>query len=123
MGLLGSRLKVEGSRARLTLQWRIGPPPGDPVVFVHLFNLFTCAGKVAALADGAPLGGAYPFRLARPGDRIEDVREFPIERSAADGCYSGEVGPYRPQDGARLSVIGPDGAPLPNDLVPLRPDL
>ena len=123
--LQGADLQVGEGRARLELTWIVTRPlwvvqnpADDPTIFVHLF---TCNGDIAALADGAALGGAYPFRLARAGDEITDVREFALDVSDPAGCYTGETGLFRPADGSRLSATGADGQRLVNDLLPLAP--
>ena len=51
---------------------------------------------------------------------IHDVRQIPLETSAADNCYTVEVGLFY-ADGQRVPIHTPDGELYSNDLIPVQP--
>ncbi|MCQ3930480.1 MAG: hypothetical protein DPW16_08455 [Chloroflexi bacterium] len=87
---------------RLELVWQVQSPPTELLeIFVHLM----CDDRLAADADGPPVGRLYPLAMWQPGERWQDFRYFIIP----DGLYPPEclsvlVGLYNPTTGDRLPV-------------------
>ncbi len=109
--------RLEGRQMAVTLTWSyLGPDPGA-TVFRHVFD---CAGNVLGLGDGHALGRLLPFGALAPGARVRDVRHIPLDSLAADGCYTVEVGLFRP-DGSRVTARAPAGLEFENAVVPLAP--
>jgi len=108
--------QIEGDEISLTLNWKyLGPDP-DATIFRHVLD---CAGNVLGLGDGHALGRMLMFPYLTPGAEIRDVRRMPLEALAVDGCYSIEIGLFRP-DGSRVTALAPDGTPFANAVVTLH---
>ena len=71
------------------------------------------------MGDGYVLGRMLPFGLLLPGAEVHDVRSIPLEAASADGCYTLEIGLFRP-DGSRVPAFAPDGTEFGDDIVPLH---
>ena len=67
-------------------------------------------------------GGATPH-VTFTGKKVNALGYRDYERSPAKppGTYRVHVGMYRPADGTRLNVLGPDGAPLADHVVLEQP--
>lgn len=110
-----------GDALLLDLYWRAERPvEGDLVVFTHLLGVAynpRTQGPVWGQHDARPLEGAYPAALWRAGERVVDRHRIPIDADAPSGTYRLEVGMYRAEDGARLTVTS-DGASSDHVLLP-----
>jgi hypothetical protein len=114
--LTGAQYHVADAEAVVTLEWKyLGPDPGA-TIFRHLFD---CAGNVVGLGDGYALERMLPFTYLSPGAEARDVRHMPLDAISADGCYSLEVGLFRP-DGSRVAALAPDGTAFENAVVTIR---
>jgi len=101
-----------GQTAQLTLYWQVGkklmpmpaPTKGAPLsVFVHLVD--GDPTKMVAQYDGWETA----LRGLEPGDVIAQHANLDIGAPVKPGKYDLLVGLYSPQDGARLTVNGPQG--------------
>ncbi|HEV7217029.1 MAG TPA: hypothetical protein VGP33_18120, partial [Chloroflexota bacterium] len=103
-----------GATISVPLRWlAVGAPSQDFTVFVHLLD---STGKLAAQADGPPLGGRYPTSAWGAGEVVADTRLLRLPASLAPGRYAVHVGWYLPSTGARLAA----SPPTPNDAVPVE---
>ena len=98
LALLGYQLEPsEGSLDMLSL-WRVTEPPAtDLKIFIHLLD---AAGQVVAQHDGLDVTA----RTLRPGDELAQLHTITLPPDLPPGEYALQLGLYRPQDGARLTV-------------------
>ncbi len=88
-----------------TLVWEsIAPVDTNYTVFVHLLSP---DGILAAGQDGQPVNALYPTSWWAPGEVIIDARRWLPD--LPPGTYQLEVGLYRLDTGARLSLLTSDG--------------
>jgi hypothetical protein len=86
---------------KLTLDWEV-PESENVSVFVHLL----CGEEMIGQADGAPLGGLYPFDQWLPGTRWQETRLIGLPDGTADDCLKMRVGLYDPESGQRVRLAG-----------------
>ncbi len=104
--LLGYEISAEtvkpGQSLDVELYWQVNAqPPGNYVLFVHLFDE---AGTMVAQRDTHPGLGNFPTSLWQPGDRFVDtVRIHLPETAYAPENATLSIGLYDP-DGYRLAV-------------------
>jgi hypothetical protein len=72
-------------------------------VFTHLVDE---SGMVRAQQDGMPVNGAYSTALWLPGEFVTDTHTLTLPSDLPPGDYGLEVGLYRAETGARLTVTG-----------------
>jgi len=103
-----------GETLALTLYWSAGGPlPGRYKVFSHLLGeTFNAANGnfLWGQSDAEPAANTRPTTGWRAGEVIVDEHAIPIAADAPPGAYRIEVGLYEPVSGARLAVVGADGA-------------
>lgn len=93
-----------GQAVRLHLMWRAAAAMDeDFTVFVHLLGP---DGALAAGADSAPVGGAYPTSRWAVGDVVAYNVTLALPADAAAGEYTLELGMYRWPSLERLPVSG-----------------
>jgi 4-amino-4-deoxy-L-arabinose transferase-like glycosyltransferase len=93
-----------GSTLPLTLTWEcLGIFDADYSVFVHLVG---DDGHPLAQVDSQPLGGSYPTRFWKVGERIIDPYELTVPPGVPAGDYDVMVGMYLPATGERLPTGG-----------------
>ncbi len=106
-----------GEAFTVSLHWEaLAAVEEELVAFVHLWE----PGAAAPLAqhDGIPRGGWFPTAAWQKGDYVPDTHILALPPELAPGRYPLWTGLYRPGDGSRLPVSGPE-APYAFDLVPL----
>jgi hypothetical protein len=105
----------------LTLYWSAaGPLPQRYKVFSHLLGeTFNAAGGnfLWGQSDAEPAANTRPTTGWRAGEVIVDEHTIPIAADAPPGAYRIEVGLYDPISGARLAVVGPDGAAVGDHVI------
>ena len=112
---LDSSLVQPGDDVLLRQYWQVTDAPSeDWIVFVHLVD---ASGELVAQADGPPLGGHYPCSYWRSGEWLEDERRLSIPASAAGQRLQLIVGFYRRDSGARMPLLGADGAVIGDNVV------
>ena len=111
----GAAAASPGGSVTLDLHWAIGDKlDRDYTVFTHLLGEAhnpRTQGPVWGQHDSQPADGGYPTTQWLVGDVIVDRHVIPVDEGAPDGAYRLEVGLYTVEDGRRLEVRGPDGAP------------
>ena len=110
-----------GESINLRLYWTSG---GDVTqrykAFTHLLgDTFNAAGGnfLWGQADNEPAANTRPTTTWRNGEVIVDEYAIPVAPDAPPGTYRIEIGLYDPITGARLPVMGPDGAPVADHVV------
>jgi hypothetical protein len=108
--LLSAKAGLNGQTVTLDLTWRAAAPaPADYTVFVHAVGP---DGSLVGQADGYPIGGLYPPNGWRPGDAVDDRREFTLTGKASEI----QVGLYdRANATARAAASDGSGQALPDD--------
>jgi 4-amino-4-deoxy-L-arabinose transferase-like glycosyltransferase len=99
-----------GQALTVTLYWQaLARMADDYKVFVHLVGPEP-EERIVAQSDKAPLGGAWPTWAWEPGYQVRD--EYPLDLPAdlLPGKYELRAGLYRPSDGSRAPVQGPEGS-------------
>jgi hypothetical protein len=119
--LLGYDLSAErltaGQPLRLTLYWQaIERPAADYTVFTQLIGP---DGQVWGQQDNQPQAGRYPTTAWPVQDKVVDRYELKLKEGAPPGAYRLLVGMYDLATGQRLAAIAADGAPLPDNAIPL----
>jgi hypothetical protein len=96
--------KDKSQSVTLTLYWQaLGEMDTDYTVFVHLVD---GNGTVRGQHDSAPMNGAYPTTLWRPGEFVTDAHALTLPSDLPPGDYVLEVGLYQAETGQRLAVAG-----------------
>jgi hypothetical protein len=96
---------------QITLLWQaIAAPNRSYSVYAHLVDE---QGRMWGQSDSPPLAGFYPTREWDSGERVEDRLGLPILPGTPPGTYWVRLGLYRADDGTRLPVSWPGGAPDP----------
>ncbi len=105
--------RATGQLLNLTLYWQCQTrPPADFTVFVHVLDE---GGNIVTQMDRPPLNGDYPTSVWDPGEVIVDSLAVPLttpellDSTASSRELWLRIGLYRPEDGSRLPVLGPDG--------------
>jgi hypothetical protein len=100
-----------GEDLEVTLYWEVtAEPPGDYLQFVHLIDE---QGLMIAQRDTHPGLGRFPSSQWQVGDRFVDTVVIDVPEVAyAPALGMVSTGFYAPQEGYRLGVNAPDGAPL-----------
>jgi hypothetical protein len=112
---LGSEALKPGETLDLTLFWQASTRiPEDYTVFVHLVG---ADGELAFGNDKPPLDGDWPTHAWEPGYTVRDGHPLSLPEDLAPGVYELRVGLYRPGDGWRLPVTGPDGGVRDNAII------
>jgi hypothetical protein len=91
---------VEAARAgdALEIVWQLRQPVAETIhAFVHVRD---ADGRIVRQADGAPVGGGYPFALWSVGETVRERRT--INDVPPGGTVA--IGVYRPESGERLLV-------------------
>jgi hypothetical protein len=119
--LLGYDLSAErltaGQPLRLTLYWQATErPAADYTVFTQLIGP---DGQVWGQQDNQPQAGRYPTTAWPVQDNVVDRYELKLKEGAPPGAYRLLVGMYDLVTGQRLAAIAADGAPLPDNAIPL----
>jgi hypothetical protein len=108
---------LAGHPLSLTLYWAaVSSPAQDYTVFVHIVDR---TGRLVAQVDRQPLDGRYPTSSWMAGEIISDTYSLDIPSSALPGRYRLVAGMYAWPDLVRLTVVGPDGQAMPENLVEL----
>ena len=125
--LLGYDLPLldrEGGRVRYRLYWHRLPNANraleDYTVFAHLLD---ANGRQIGQGDSQPFAGDYPTSLWQPGETFVEERWLKVDPAALTPAAQLALGLYRLEDGARLPVIDPGGARVPDDqiILPVQP--
>ncbi len=92
----------------VVLTWRpVQDVDGD---FVIRFRLVDSEGRGRWTSDGArPVNKLYPTSAWKPGIPVSDYHEVPVPAWLPPGCYSLEVGLFRPWDDTGIPVVGGSG--------------
>jgi hypothetical protein len=89
----------------------------DYTRFVHVQS---ADQRMAGQVDSKPQQGLNPTWSWVPGEIIVDRMTVPLAPEAAPGVYALRVGLYDPgAEGARVTIFGPDGEPLPDATIVL----
>ena len=111
------RSAAAGESIDVDLYWEVtGKPPGDYLMFVHLFDEL---GTMVTQRDTHPGSGTFPSSQWEVGDRFKDTIRLHIPETAytpAEAILS--IGLYAPKEGYRLAVTTPD-SPTINDVLEL----
>jgi hypothetical protein len=112
VSLLDAAVRPDRDRGgvAVTLTWRVKHPLPGVTVFLHLLDE---DGRLAAQADGDPLGGAYPLSIWEAGEAATEIRYGEIDAARV------LVGLYRRDTGERVTAVSPAGVPYPDNAVPL----
>ena len=98
-----------GESIDVDLYWEVtGEPPGDYLIFVHMFDEL---GTMITQRDTHPGSGSFPSSQWGTGDRFVDTVRLHIPQTAyapAQAVLS--IGLYAPTEGYRLGVTTPDSA-------------
>ncbi len=106
----------DGRSLDLTLYWRADiPPSGEYSAFRHVL----CAGARVGQGDGPPGAGIWPTNAWRAGDVLVDRREIALDQAWDAAQCQVQVGLYRWQDLARVTVRDAGGLPLVDDAITL----
>jgi hypothetical protein len=120
----GEAVRLEGYEARttagaleVTLYWHsLAPLAESYVTFLHLVN---AEGTLVAQSDTLPGHGLFPTSAWQPGDRVLSQHSLTLPAELPAGNYTLLAGLYRPEDGARLSVLDTNSETFPNNAVPI----
>ncbi|GIW08324.1 MAG: hypothetical protein KatS3mg060_3129 [Dehalococcoidia bacterium] len=100
VAVFGGRVALlEAKRAgeHLDLVWQVRETGGPTLhAFVHVLD---ASGQIIRQADGAPLGGGYPFELWSVGETVRERRYIgavPVNGSLAIGLYAPDTGTRLP---------------------------
>jgi hypothetical protein len=119
--LLGYDLSAEhltaGQPLHLALHWQASrQPPADYTVFTQLLG---SDGQVWAQYDNQPQAGRYPTSAWSIQYKVVDRYELMLKDGAPPGDYRLLVGMYNLATGQRLAAVAADGAPFPDNAIPL----
>ena len=104
--LQGVAQATSADRLALTLYWQA---PADLTTdFTRFVHLIDATGAVVAQIDGHAAGNSYPTGQWTAGEVVADAVTFDLV-GLPPGEYRLATGFYRPDDGARLEAIAPDG--------------
>ncbi|MFO7632730.1 MAG: 6-pyruvoyl-tetrahydropterin synthase-related protein, partial [Caldilinea sp.] len=106
-----------GESFTVTVFYR-GVQPADRA-YTQFFQLYSPVLGMAAQADQPPQRGGNPTHTWQPGEIVVDQVVLTIKPEAVPGEYWLNTGMYDPVSGERASLAGEDGAPLPDNQVPL----
>jgi hypothetical protein len=87
----------------------------QPVALKRFVHAVDGEGAMLAQTDATPDNGGIPMTAWRVGQYVTDEVTLAIP-TGADVAQL-RVGWYDPATGARIPVVGPDGAPLPDDFL------
>jgi 4-amino-4-deoxy-L-arabinose transferase-like glycosyltransferase len=112
--LLGYGLSDESPKAgealTVTLYWQaLARMTDDYKVFLHLVGPGS-EERIVAQSDKAPLDGAWPTLAWEPGYPVGDAHRLELPAGLPAGTYELRAGLYRPSDGWRAPVQGPEGS-------------
>jgi hypothetical protein len=111
---LPAQLKPD-AEATVTLTWlALRRPTADYKVFVHLVD---SQGVTWAQHDGEPGFFFSPTTRWQPGEIMDDYHPLTFVAPPPPGRYQLRVGLYNGASGQRLSVVGPDGGAVGDDLL------
>ena len=106
---------VSNDELALQFLWKLDQPVAeDLTVFVHLYGP---DGILQNQADGYPIAGMAPFWLWETGETLSDQRLLTLPENLPLEMLRLGIGVYDTGNGERLAVTGPDGTPLPDDVV------
>lgn len=101
--LRGYDLLLDGRTLSLNLYWQADAQlDEDLIYFVHVLQ----AGQLVAQRDSMPLDMQYPTSWWAPGEVVSNPVTLDLN-ALPPGDYQVMTGFYRPDDGARLSVVSP----------------
>ncbi|MDO8688666.1 MAG: glycosyltransferase family 39 protein [Dehalococcoidia bacterium] len=104
-----------GGSLRLVLYWRdLRETNTSYTVFTHLLDQ---GNRVWAQQDSAPVNDTYLTTAWLQGEYVRDEYELNIDRAAAPGVYTLEVGMYDPANGQRLPIMDREGKPADNRIL------
>lgn len=96
---------------QMTLFWQaLEAPNRSYSVYAHLVDE---QGRTWGQSDSPPLAGFYPTGAWAAGEWVEDHLGLPALPGTPPGTYWVRLGLYRADDGMRLPVSWPGGAPDP----------
>ncbi|MCC7352512.1 MAG: hypothetical protein IT330_02050 [Anaerolineae bacterium] len=104
-----------GREATVILNWlALRRPAADYKVFVHLIDSH---GKLWAQHDGEPVFFFSPTTRWQQGEVVEDRHVLDFQGEPPPGRYQLRAGLYNPATGQRLPRLGPDGAPVDDQIL------
>lgn len=104
-----------GKEATVILNWlALRRPATDYKVFVHLIDI---NGKLWAQHDGEPVFFFSPTTRWQQGEIVEDRHILDFQGEPPPGRYQLRAGLYDPTTGQRLPRLGPDGAPVDDQIL------
>jgi hypothetical protein len=110
--LLGYQVDKEtvaaGESVDVDLYWEVtAEPPGDYLVFVHMFDEY---GTMVTQRDTHPGLGNFPSSQWQAGDRFVDTIPLHVPDTAyTPSTASLSMGLYAPIERYRLAIVAPDG--------------
>jgi hypothetical protein len=112
VSLLGYEIEKEsvatGESVNVDLYWEvIGQPPGDYLIFIHMFDEY---GTMVTQRDTHPGLGSFPSSQWELGDRFKDTVPLHVPETAYTPASAQlTLGLYAPVEGYRLEVSNSDG--------------
>jgi 4-amino-4-deoxy-L-arabinose transferase-like glycosyltransferase len=121
--LVGYDTVREGDAIALTVYWgSVAETRDNYTVFVHLVGAINPAtgSPVWAQDDTRPGRGSYPTARWQAGEVVIDEYRLALPPNLPRGEYRIEIGMYTFETGARVRIIGTNGAPMESDRVVLE---
>jgi hypothetical protein len=107
-----------GTSLPFTLYWQASTKLGtDYTVFVHVLNL---TGEIAAQWDAMPRQDTFPTTDWPVGEMVDDPHPVPLPADMPAGTYRIALGVYDRRTADRLAAVGPNGEPVPDNVVLLE---
>ena len=108
--------RVDERTVELDVLWSVTADiDAEYTVFAHLFD---AQGNKVGQGDGPAVGGEFPVRWWRRGDRVRDVRRIVVDRDLAPGVYTVKFGLYRPEGAfERMPAFDAVGKLLPESAI------
>ncbi|MFW5691518.1 MAG: hypothetical protein ACOCXZ_03360 [Chloroflexota bacterium] len=114
--LVGGGWRYDATRQAIiaNTRWTVARP-GPVKLFVHVY----CDDAFIAQSDGYPLSDLYPFSVWAGGATHRDGRIIWLDAGTDPACLRVITGLYDETTGERLATVDADGAPLPDNAIPL----